>query len=117
MEVFLSWSNSLSHGVAKVFGQWLPTVIQECSEPFISSETAKGEPWFEKITTNLDTTDIGIVFITEENMNASWLNFEAGAMLHKFGRSGICPLLVGLKKADYSGPMKNLQLTEIHDKD
>lgn len=92
-------------------------VIQECSNPFISSDTAKGEPWFETITTNLEKTDIGIVFITSANQNASWLNFEAGAILNKFSRSGVCPVLIGLKKGDYAGPMKNLQLTEIADKD
>lgn len=116
MKVFLSWSNTLSHTVAKYFSEWLPGVIQECAEPFISSETSKGDPWFETITANLESTNIGIVFITRENMNASWLNFEAGAMLNKFGKSGICPLLVGLKKGDYVGPLKNLQLTEIEDK-
>lgn len=34
-------------------------------------------------------------------------------MLNKFGKSGVCPILVGLKKSDYTGPMKQLQLTEI----
>lgn len=117
MEVFLSWSKTLSHEVAKYFAEWLPGVIQECSDPFISSDTAKGEPWFETITTNLQTTDIGIVFITSANMDASWLNFESGAMLNKFGKSGVCPVLIDLKKEDYAGPMKNLQLTEIGDKE
>lgn len=113
MNVFLSWSKELSLEVAKSFGGWLPSVIQECSEPFISVEIDKGEPWFEMIRSNLADTDIGLVFITPENTNETWLNFEAGAMLNKFGKSGVCPILVGLKKGDYTGPMKQLQLTEI----
>lgn len=113
MKVFLSWSKELSLDVAKSFGEWLPTVIQECSDPFISVEIDKGEPWFEMIRSNLADTDIGLVFITPENTNETWLNFEAGAMLNKFGKSGVCPILVGLKKSDYTGPMKQLQLTEI----
>jgi hypothetical protein len=113
MKVFLSWSKELSLEVAKSFGEWLPTVIQECSEPFISVDIDKGEPWFEMIRSNLADTDIGLVFITPENTNETWLNFEAGAMLNKFGKSGVCPILVGLKKSDYTGPMKQLQLTEI----
>ena len=113
MKVFLSWSKDLSREVAASFGEWLPTVIQECSEPFISVEIDKGEPWFEMIRTALAETDIGLVFITPENANETWLNFEAGALLNKFGKSGVCPVLVGMKKSDYTGPMKQLQLTEI----
>lgn len=113
MKVFLSWSKDLSLEVATSFGEWLPTVIQECSEPFISVEIDKGEPWFEMIRTALAETDIGLVFITPENASETWLNFEAGALLNKFGKSGVCPILVGLKKSDYTGPMKQLQLTEI----
>ncbi|MCM0616561.1 hypothetical protein MOD31_11045 [Paenarthrobacter sp. TYUT067] len=113
MKVFLSWSKELSLEVATCFGEWLPTVIQECSEPFISVEIDKGEPWFEMIRTALAETDIGLVFITPENAHETWLNFEAGALLNKFGKSGVCPILVGVKKSDYTGPMKQLQLTEI----
>lgn len=46
-------SKELSLEVAKSFGEWLPTVIQECSDPFISIEIDKGEPWFEMIRINL----------------------------------------------------------------
>lgn len=115
MKIFLSWSKDLSHEVAQYFSEWLPGVIQECSSPFISSDIDKGEPWFETITTSLGATDLGLVFITAENQDAVWLNFEAGAMLNKFGKSGVCPILVGLKKGDYDGPLKNLQLTELAD--
>ncbi|NUU30132.1 hypothetical protein [Arthrobacter sp. C9C5] len=113
MRVFLSWSKDLSRETAKLFAKWLPNVIQECSEPFLSLDIGKGDPWFETITTNLTTTDLGIVFITAENQHEPWLNFEAGAMLNKFGKAGICPVLVGLSKEDYAGPLSNLQLTEI----
>lgn len=116
MKIFLSWSKDLSRDVAKYFSDWLPGVIQECKDPFISVDIDKGEPWFEAITTNLATTDLGIVFITPENQEETWLNFEAGAMLNKFGKSGVCPVLVGMKKGDYKGPMKNLQLAELASK-
>lgn len=115
MKVFLSWSKDLSHSVAEYFYDWLPGVIQECNELFMSTKIDAGDAWFEAIAKNLDTTDLGIVFITAENQDAVWLNFEAGAMLNKFERSGVCPVLVGLKKGDYRGPLKNLQLTELTD--
>ncbi len=48
-------------------------------------------------------------------MESTWLNFEAGALLNRFEKSGVRPLLVDLKKGDYKGPMSNLQLTELDD--
>lgn len=113
MKVFLSWSKDLSHDVAEYFAEWLPSVIQECKDPFISSDIDKGEPWFETITSSLASTDLGLVFITPDNQESTWLNFEAGAMINKFGKSGVCPVLVDLKKGNYDGPMKNLQLSEL----
>ncbi|BCT75990.1 hypothetical protein SCMU_18320 [Sinomonas cyclohexanicum] len=116
MKVFLSWAGDFSRKVAEHFADWLPSVIQECHDPYISTETPKGSPWFETITRNLDLCDVGIVFVTSDNMARPWLNFEAGAMLKKFDRPGVCPILVNIGKADYVGPMDNLQLTEIGDR-
>jgi hypothetical protein len=113
VKIFLSWSKDLSHNVAEYFAEWLPSVIQECKDPFISSDIDKGEPWFETITSSLASTDLGLVFITPDNQESTWLNFEAGAMINKFGKSGVCPILVDLKKGNYDGPMKNLQLSEL----
>ncbi|WP_197493527.1 hypothetical protein [Paenarthrobacter nicotinovorans] len=113
MKVFLSWSGPLSKSIAEYFKGWLPGVVQQVDEIFISSDISKGEPWFETITKNLDDVDLGLVFITKENRNATWLNFEAGAMVNKFGQSGIRPILVDITTGEYDGPMKNLQLAEL----
>ncbi|MBD8535680.1 TIR domain-containing protein [Plantibacter sp. CFBP 13570] len=116
MKVFVSWSKPLSHEVAKSFASWLPKVIQECREPFVSSDTAKGEAWFQAITEQLKASKVGVVFITAENRHEEWIHLEAGAMYASFGKS-LCPVLVGIRKADYDGPLSNLQLTEAEDRD
>lgn len=92
-------------------------VIQECSDPFLSSNTDKGDPWFSTIDEALKTAKVGLVFITAENQNEPWLNFESGALITRLGDRRLCPVLVGLSKSDYAGPMKNLQLTDLSDKD
>jgi hypothetical protein len=117
MKVFISWSKDSSREIATIFSRWLPRVIQECSDPFISTETVKGDPWFATITAELENSKLGVVFITPENLDEPWLNFEAGALLTKFGKQRVCPVLVGIKKSEYSGPLKNLQLTELEDRD
>lgn len=115
MKVFLSWSKPLSHAVAKEFAKWLPTVIQACRDPYVSSETAKGEAWFQAITTNLVEAGAGVAFITQANEHEQWVNFEAGAMYAQFGKK-LYPVLIDIEKTDYDGPLKNLQVTEITDK-
>jgi hypothetical protein len=117
MKVFISWSKSESCAVAAVFRDWLPKVIQQCREPYMSTETTKGDTWFASITEALATAKVGVVFITSENQHETWLNFESGALLTKLDKQRLCPVLVGLKKADYNGPLKSLQLTEFEDKE
>lgn len=117
MKVFLSWSKDPSKQVAQLFARWLPRVIQECSDPFISTDTTKGDPWFETITSAMEGAKVGIVFITAENSEEPWLNFESGALITQFGKTRLCPVLVNMKEGDYSGPLKNLQLTELGDRD
>jgi len=115
MKVFVSWSKEQSRDIGIAFAAWLPGVLQECSDPFISTDLVKGDAWFDTITTQLADAKVGIVFITPENMDETWLNFESGAMLTKFGKQRLCPVLVGMTKADYLGPLKNIQMTEFDD--
>ena len=116
MKVFLSWSKDMSRSVATAFASWLPGVIQECADPFISTETTKGDPWFATITDEMKMAKVGIVFITQENAVEPWVNFESGALFANFGKQRLCPVLIGVKKSDYTGPLKNLQLTELESK-
>uniref|UniRef100_UPI0024816846 toll/interleukin-1 receptor domain-containing protein n=1 Tax=Liquorilactobacillus sicerae TaxID=1416943 RepID=UPI0024816846 len=51
------------------------------TEPFMSSDDiARGDDWNNKINGELNNSRIGILFITPENINSNWLNFEAGAL-------------------------------------
>lgn len=118
MKVFVSWSKSASKSIAEAFAAWLPRVIQEC-EPFISSDTEKGDAWFDTIETNLAEARVGVLFLTPQNQNAPWLNYEAGALrtLRNGNMKRLCAVFVGMKTADYNGPVKNFQMTNFVDKD
>lgn len=80
MKIFLSWSGDLSKQIAECFRKFLPLVLQY-TEPFMSShDIARGENWNNAINGELNDAEIGILFITSENINSNWLNFEAGAL-------------------------------------
>lgn len=111
MKVFLSWSGELSHKVALIFRDWLPSVLQFV-EPYVSSEDIdKGARWSTDIAKELEEASFGILFITKDNIDASWLNFEAGALSKSIDRSRVCPFLFGIKRADVKGPLLQFQST------
>ena len=116
MKVFISWSGNLSHKVARVLRDWLPSVIQSL-EPYVSSEDIdKGTRWSTDISKELEQSTFGILCVTKENIDASWLNFEAGALSKAFDKSNVSPFLIGIKRAEIKGPILQFQST-IFEKD
>ena len=91
MKVFISWSGAISHQVALVLREWLPSVIQAV-EPYVSSEDIdKGARWTTDISKELEASQYGILCVTPENIEAPWLNFEAGALSKTIDKSRVCP--------------------------
>lgn len=105
MKVFLSWSGSLSHEVAKALDGWLPQVMNALQPWLSSQEIEKGARWFEEIGETLSSTDFGVLCLTQTNINAPWILFEAGALSKSLERARVCPLLINVKNADLQGPL------------
>ena len=112
MKVFLSWSGDLSHKVALIFRDWIPSVIQSV-DPYVSSEDIdKGARWSTDIAIELDESSYGILCVTSENIDAPWLNFEAGALSKAFEKSNVSPFLFNVKRSEIkSGPLLQFQST------
>ncbi len=118
MKIFISWYGDLSHQIALLLRGWLPLVVQAI-DPFVSSEEIrKGAAWFKKLMNQVNQSDFVFVCLTDENFNAPWLLFEAGAIARMFDEAHVCILLVGdLSEADLELPLFNFQSTKLKDKE
>lgn len=116
MKVFISWSGKLSRSVAEVLREWLPFVIKEV-EPYMSSKDVdKGERWSLNIASHLEDTSIGIVCLTRENLQQSWINYEAGALSKVVAGTRLNPLLIDLPTSMLTGsPLEQFQATQLSD--
>ncbi len=113
MNVFISWSGNESKVYAEAIHQWLPNVIQAI-KPFYSPVDIKaGMRWSNEIAEKLQETNIGILCLTKDNLNAPWLMFEAGALSKQF-ESRVCSILFGLRPADVQGPLTQFQINEFN---
>ena len=111
MKIFISWSGDVSQRVALVLRDWLPSVLQ-CVTPYVSSEDIdKGARWSTDIAAELSGSSFGILCVTRDNVQAPWLNFEAGALSKAFDKSRVCPFLVGMKRTELKGPLLQFQST------
>jgi len=76
----------------------------------MSEEDIKaGIRWDTEVRSKLEESHFGILCLTPDNLNAPWLLFEAGALAKTVDGTYVCPYLVGLKKADLSGPLTQFQ--------
>jgi TIR domain len=111
VKVFISWSGDQSQMVALALRDWLPSVIQAI-EPYVSSEDIdKGARWNTDIARELEDSSFGILCITPENIEAPWVNFEAGALSKSLDRSRVAPFLFGVQRSDVQGPLLQFQST------
>jgi hypothetical protein len=112
MKVFISWSGPRSRAIAEALSGWLPNVIQNI-DVFYSPEIEKGTRGTEEINAGLEGTDFGILCLTPDNRDSTWIHFEAGAISKMRGKSRVWTLLYGLKNTDLEGPLAQFQHTQI----
>ena len=109
MEVFISWSGDRSKKVAEALRDWLPNVIQSV-DPFMSaSDIDKGSRWLDDLATHLEAAQFGLICLTQENLEAPWLLFEAGALSKSIKSSRVVPYLHEVSQAQLQGPLAQFQ--------
>src|SRR5215212_3926015 len=110
MKVFISWSGERSGKVAEQLREWL-SYLFESVEPWVSrSDIEAGARWGVEVQEELAATSFGILCLTQENVAAPWLLFEAGALAKALKDTFVAPYLLDLSPSDIpSGPLSQFQ--------
>lgn len=116
-KVFISWSGELSNRLAEAVRQWLPGVLQFVKPYFTPSDVEKGTRWGSDILSELDSSDIGIICLTKDNLDKPWILFESGALSKNFEKSRVCTLLFNIETTDLTGPLTIFQNTRFSKED
>lgn len=109
MQVFISWSGPRSGKVAEALHAWLPSVIQSV-HPFMSEvNIERGSRWSHDLALRLENAQFGLICLTQENLEAPWLLFEAGALSKSMENSRVVPYLYGISQTQLQGPLAQFQ--------
>ena len=116
-KVFISWSGELSRKLAAALRDWLPAALQFVKPYYTPDDIEKGAKWNSEITKELETSNIGIICLTSDNIEKPWILFESGALSKKSDKSYVCTLLFNLNSSDLKGPLTLFQSTNFNKED
>ena len=112
MNIFISCSGDLSELVAGYLRIWLRRAFHLIKPLTSFTEITPGSKWHSELSRMLEDSNFGIICLTGENLNAPWINYEAGALSNKVGLSKVIPYLVGIKHSDVptESPLHQFQM-------
>jgi len=117
VKVFISWSGNNSKKLGETLRDWLPAVLQMVQPYFTPSDIEKGTRWNSEIAKELESSEVGILCVTRDNLHSDWVMFEAGALSKSLDKAHVCPVLFGIHNTDLAGPLKQFQTTEFDKED
>jgi uncharacterized protein YfkK (UPF0435 family) len=110
--LFISWSGDISHAVAEQLKGWIPLVFSGPRCWLSTRDLPAGRVWVTELFEQLQVCNVGVIVLTPDNVNSSWMLFEAGALCKNLKISRVLPYLVGIKKRDLRGPFAEFQAIE-----
>ena len=66
-KIFISWSGDLSKALGEAVRDWIPKVLQSEKPYFTPDDIEKGAKWDKEISQELDSSQLGIMCLTQEN--------------------------------------------------
>ncbi len=108
-KVLISWSGERSRQVAEALRDWLPLILQPISFWMSARDLKPGKRWSGELALELGEADFGILCLTESNLNAPWILFEAGALSKSVKCSHVVPYLYEIDGMQITGPLDQFQ--------
>lgn len=112
-KVFISWSGDLSRRLGEALRNWLPATLQYVKPYFSPDDIEKGAKWNSEIAKELETSNVGVICLTQDNTDKPWILFESGALSKSLDKARVCTLLFDLDAADVKGPLTSFQATRF----
>jgi uncharacterized protein YjbI with pentapeptide repeats len=109
MKVFISWSGETGRAIAEAVHRWLPRVMPKAEMYLSPGDIVKGARWGNDVAGELESSQVGLLVITGEAVQAPWIMFEAGVLSKQIGKGKVAPMLFGLEPADLKGPLVEFQ--------
>ena len=111
VKCIVSWSGEKSRRIASYLTSFLSRVLPEV-EWWISERSLEpGREWWPELRESLRCSRNAILCLTQENMDASWLLFEAGAVFKGDSEARIHSILFGRRKLEE--PLREFQYTRF----
>jgi hypothetical protein len=90
----LSWSGDRSKTAALGLKSLLEDTFPEGVQVFMSDHIEAGSLRAPRLQGELEQSQFGVLCLTEDNFQAPWLLFEAGAIAKKFDSAHVVPYLI-----------------------
>jgi hypothetical protein len=116
MNIFVSWAGETSKPIAEALANFIHNLLQNANL-FVSANADKGIDWRANLRKQLESTMMGIICLTPDNLTAPWLLFEAGAISKNTDDSRVWTYLHNLKPADVVSPLATFQHTLAEEQD
>jgi TIR domain len=112
LNIFVSWSGEKAQRVAVALKAFLQDVNQRIIAWFSDTDMSAGERWGIELATRLETTDFGIICVTQESLHSQWVLFEAGALSRSVKGGRVCPYLIDVSWRQLEGPLAQFHAKE-----
>lgn len=113
MKVFISWSGEKSRLVAVGLKAFLQDVNQRIITWFSDIDIKAGDRWGSELAGRLESSNYGIICVTQESLQSPWVLFEAGALGKVVSGSKVCPYLIDLTRRQLTDPLTNFNRRKL----
>jgi hypothetical protein len=64
---------------------------------------------------SLSLSQVGLICLTHENLEAPWIMFESGVLAKNLDESKVCPILFDVEPSDIKGPLVQFQAARFEE--